>query len=307
MTDYRERLKISDLASEADNGRGIKVAVIDTGIPDVYGVPVSMAENFSSFGDTADTGHATFVGSILFGINSSIHGICTNATSYFGKVFYGNIAKPETVAAAINYAVDIWGVDVINLSLGFAGTSPCNELLRKACDKAKAKGVMVVASAGNTGGTKTFWPASLPDVLCVGSSDGKEKSSFSNSGDVDVVAPGADILGLGLDGKITSRSGTSFSTAIITGLLTLLLARRRKTDKKATAQSMRQELLDLCVDIGARGWDCDTGYGFPFPGLVHTTFIQRMGLSAYSFFDTIKTTIGKIIASLRPRRRKSYE
>ena len=305
MTDYREKLKILQLASEADNGNGVKVAVIDTGIPDVYGVPVSLAENFTN-GTTVDSGHATFIGSILFGVSKSIHGICPKATSCFCKVFNGSTAKPETVANAIDYAVDIWGVDIINLSLGFSGSIPCNNKLKKSCEVAMEKGVIIVASAGNTGEKNIFWPAALPGVICVGSSDGKTRESFSNSGNIDVVAPGANISGLGIDGHMTVRSGTSFSTAIITGLLTLLLAKRRRAEKSAIAKDVKQELLDLCVDINTKGWDMDTGFGFPFPELVRKTFIQRVGLSAHSVFAIIKDTIRKIIAPLKIKEDKKH-
>ena len=306
MIDYREKLKILQLASDADNGNGVKVAVIDTGIPDIYGVPVSLAENFTN-GSTNDTGHATFVGSILFGISKNIHGICPRATSCFCKVFNGRIATPEIVANAINYAADIWGVDIINLSLGFSSSIPCNDKLKKACGAALNKGVVIVASAGNTGDKEILWPAALPGVLCVGSSDGKTKEPFSNSGDVDVVAPGADIAGLDTKGHVAVRSGTSFSAAIITGLLTLLLAKRRRSEKCALARDVKQELIDLCVDINTKGWDADTGFGFPFPELVYKTFMQRVGLSAYSVFVIIKNTIKKVITLFKTKEAKKHE
>lgn len=306
MVDYREKLKILQLASDADNGNGVKVAVIDTGVPDIYGVPVSLAENFT-LGSAHDTGHATFIGSILFGISKNLHGICPKATSCFCKVFNGRTATPETVAAAIDYATDIWGVDIINVSLGFSGSIPCNNRLKKSCEAAIKKGVLIVASAGNTGEKNVFWPAALPGVICVGSSNGKYKDSFSNSGNVDVVAPGAEVSGLDTKGCITTNSGTSFSTAIITGLLTLLLARRRKSEKCTIARDVKQELIDLCVDINTKGWDMDTGFGFPFPKLAYKTFMQRVGLSAYSVFVIIKNTIRKVIASLKTKEDKKHE
>lgn len=304
MVDYRKKLKISDLATEANDGLGVKVAVIDTGIPVTYGVPVNLAENFTS-DDAADTGHATFVGSILFGVSKYMIGICPKATSCFCKVFNRGVATPEAVAKAISYAADIWKVDIINLSLGFSGDS-CNKLLQQACDTAIEKGVLIIAAAGNNG-RRTFWPAALKDVMCVGSSDGKIREKFSNHGKVDIVAPGTLLAGLNIAGALESKTGTSFSAALITGLTALILARRRKCDAAIKAIDIKQELIDMCVDLGVAGYDSETGYGFPFSKIIHNTFITKAGLWLHSFCAIIKNTIRRIITSLKTRRLKNYE
>lgn len=288
LIDYRDVLKISDLAKEAADGLDVRVAVVDTGIPTVDGVPVCLAGNFTH-DDGPDTGHATFIGSILFG-DREIGGICQNATPCFCKVFDGKAAKPATVAAALDYAVNIWKADVVNLSLGFSQAAGQDAKLKQACESAILRGVVLVASAGNDGG-KVMWPASMPGVICVGASDGKDREPFSNTGEIDVVAPGSDIYGLGTDGHIEKRSGTSFSTAMVTGLMALILARRRRKGLPTTLQELRKELLDRCVDIGKNGWDEETGYGFPFPSLAKPSFIKRIGLSICSFFATIRSAI----------------
>ena len=288
LIDYRDVLKVSDLAAEADDGLGVRVAVVDTGIPTVDGVPVCLAGNFTH-DDGPDTGHATFIGSILFG-DREITGICPKATPCFCKVFDGKAAKPSDVAAAIDYAVSIWRADVINLSLGFSSDKTHDAKLKQACESAILRGVVLVASAGNDGG-KVMWPASMPGVICVGASDGKNREPFSNTGEVDVVAPGSDIYGLGTDGRVEKRSGTSFSTAMITGLMALILAKRRRKGLPTTLQELRKELLSKCVDIGREGWDEETGYGFPFIALAKPSFIRRVGLSICAFFATIRSAI----------------
>ena len=305
MFNYRDFLGISELAEQADMGHGVRVAVLDTGVPVSDSVHVSVAENFTN-DDTHDTGHATFIGSILFG-DGDVRGICPKSVSYFGKVFKTSSATPEAIAEAINYAAGMWNADIINLSLGFSSSNECNKALRNACEFAILRGTAIVASSGNDGG-KTMWPAALNGVISVGSSDGKTREEFSNKGKIDVVAPGKDLVGLGLDGSLVKKSGTSFSTAIITGLLALLLAKKRKTKPSAKARDVKKDLLDMCVDIGAWGFDKDTGYGFPFKDIIPKSFSTSfIGLSLRSIFVIIENTVKKALSALKPRRQKSYE
>ena len=305
MIRYWDFLKISELAKEADGGHGVRVAVLDTGIPVSDSVHVSVAENFTNE-DSHDTGHATFVGSILFG-NGELTGICPKSVSYFGKVFKSSSATPEAIAEAINYAAGMWNADIINLSLGFPSNNECNKALKNACEFAILKGTVIVASSGNDGG-KTMWPAALDGVISVGASNGKTKEEFSNRGKIDVVAPGKDLEGLGLDGSIIKKSGTSFSTAIITGLLALLLAKKRKTKHSAKARDVKNDLLNMCIDIGALGFDKDTGHGFPFKDILPKSFsTSDIGLSLRAVFVIIKNTVNKALSALKPRRQKSYE
>jgi subtilisin family serine protease len=305
MLDYQRKLGVLDLASEADDGNGVKVAVIDTGIPEVSGVPVSLAENFT-FEGPADSGHATFIGSILFGSGDGLRGVCPKATSCFCKVFDGKAAKPETVAEAIEYATNIWDVDVINLSLGFSGDTECNKRLQTACEKALLKGIVVVASAGNTGG-KAFWPASLQGVIGVGASNGFSKEPYSNVGQVNIVAPGTGLCGLDVDGSIKRSSGTSFSAAVISGLVALLIAKRRRRGLKAAADDIKMDLVSMCVDLGETGWDPETGYGFPFKNMVPRTFGQLVVLSVSNLFAIIRGAITKAFAFLKTKEEKKHE
>jgi len=295
MLDYREVLGISGLASEAGDGLGVKVAVIDTGIPVVDGVPVSLGNNFTH-DDEPDSGHATFIGSVLFG-DREVIGICPKATSCFCKVFAHGTAKPETVAEAIGYAVNIWKADVINLSLGFYNMGDCNKVLKQACESAILKGVVLVAAAGNDG-SKVFWPAAMPGVVSVGAANGKDKAAFSSHGKIDVVAPG-EVYGLNAQGYVVKQTGTSFSAALITGLMSLILARRRRKELPVTLQDLKKELIDRCVDLGKKGWDEETGFGLPFPDMGKPSFVKRVGLSLCRVSAIIKTALGKVATYLK--------
>ncbi len=131
----------------------------------------------------------------------------------------------STVAMAIRYAADN-GAKVINMSFG---TETDSSVLRQAVDYAVDKGVLVVAAAGNGRGP-VYFPAAYEKVIAVGSIDRyDQKPSFANFGyGLDLVAPGVDILVADNRGSSSYAlaSGTSFSAAQVSGVVSLLLALR---------------------------------------------------------------------------------
>ena len=132
------------------------------------------------------------------------------------------IGTYSDVATAIIYATD-HGAQVINLSLG--GVNP-SSLLEQAVDYAVGKGVTVIAAAGNTGSDQVLYPATYEPVISVGSVDENlEVSSFSSRGaNVDLFAPGRNILMTGNDGDIHASSGTSFAAPEVAGIVALEIA-----------------------------------------------------------------------------------
>jgi serine protease len=100
------------------------------------------------------------------------------------------------VAEGIDYAAEYTEggtkpVKVINMSLGSEGFS---QTVKNAIDRAFSGGVLVVASAGNSGKAIVEFPANQPNVLAVGATDArKERAFYSNTGtDLDFVAPGGN-------------------------------------------------------------------------------------------------------------------
>ena len=257
MFDYRDMLP-AGLFEESDGGSGVTVAVIDTGVPRTAGVFPCISDNFTVESPDDIDGHATFIGSILFG-RGDIRGICPNARPCFVKALSGGIAKPWPISKAIDFAVDS-GAKVINLSFGFPHESGCPDQVAKACARARERGAVVVAAAGNDGGSTT-WPASLESVICVGSGGSEGREVFSCHGDVDFVAPGVDLDVYSLDGSIEKRSGTSFSAPIVSGIAALIFARGLRSGRFMTPGEVEDELREMCTDVGDPGWDSDTGYG----------------------------------------------
>ena len=109
--------------------------------------------------------------------------------------------------------MDIYGADIINVSLGLQKD---NKALSSAIAYAEKKGVLVVAAAGNDGKDgKPYYPAHYKTVFAVGScdKDGNE-SDFSQTG-ADVLAPGEDILLASRNGQKYGARGTSFASGFV--------------------------------------------------------------------------------------------
>ena len=202
----------------------VTIAVIDSGIcashSDLAGRIVDGWDFLES--DTVpqdDFGHGCAVsGVIAANMNDGIGiaGIAPNAMIMPLRVLNSSgIGSYSDVAAAIVYAAD-HGAQVINLSLG--GTNP-SSILENAVYYAISKGAIVVAAAGNNGIQGALYPAAYPDVIAVGAVDPDlQHSSFSNYGSqIDIWAPGRDILTTKRDGSYGLVSGTSFAAPYVAG------------------------------------------------------------------------------------------
>ena len=202
----------------------VPVAVIDSGIcanhSDLAGRILDgwdFLENDSVPQD--DFGHGCAVsGVIAANMNDGIGiaGVAPNAMIMPLRVLNASgVGSYSDVAAAIVYAAD-HGAQVINLSLG--GSSP-STTLENAVNYAISKDVIVIAAAGNNGTEGALYPGAYPEVIAVGSVDSNlEHSSFSNYGpQIDIWAPGRDILTTKSDGSYGLVSGTSFAAPYVAG------------------------------------------------------------------------------------------
>ena len=127
-------------------------------------------------------------------------------------------------AQAIDYAVSN-GCKVINLS---GGGTEFGRTVQRAITNAIAHGVIFVTAAGNGGATNLSFPGYLREPITVGATDAQDRRAFfSNSGpQLDLVAPGLDVVTVGLTGEQEWVRGTSFSTPLVSGVCTLLAALR---------------------------------------------------------------------------------
>src|SRR4029077_3988623 len=145
------------------------------------------------------------------------------------------------IERAIYYAVE-HGAKVINMSFSSANSSA---ELTHAIDYASMHGVISLASVGNSGRSAVVFPAGYRNVLAIGSTSLTDvRSTFSNYGDhlVKLAAPGETLITLWPGRRYAAVSGTSFSTALVSGAAGLL---------SQLEPTMDQRLAGRYLDDGA--------------------------------------------------------
>ena len=226
-------------------GKDAIVAVIDTGIdlghPAFKGSLTDSATWWDWVGGDPSPqekaggnsyGHGTSVASIILQIAPKAK---IMPLRVLGEDGYGDTAN---VIAAIDWAVSR-GAKVINLSLG----TTKDALLDRALSNATNKGVLIVASSGNTGDQNVTYPASKSMssgtlgamMIGVGSiSLADRKSAFSTFGlgVFDTSSVGENISSAVPDNRIGVWSGTSMAAPMVSGALALALAERQFSDLK---------------------------------------------------------------------------
>jgi len=136
----------------------------------------------------------------------------------------------KEVSEALNYAAAN-GARVVNMSFGGDDFGPQgDQIVKAAIDKAYSKGVLLVASAGNSDSSRPHYPAAYYNVMAVASTNGEDtKTGHSTFGPwVDIAAPGTDIVTTDLGNEYIATAGTSFSSPYVAAVATLLFAHRPK-------------------------------------------------------------------------------
>ncbi|WP_066288008.1 S8 family peptidase [Bacillus sp. FJAT-29937] len=218
-------------------GKGVTVAVLDTGCdithPDLSARIIG-GRNFTNddkgnpdlFMDY--NGHGTHVAGTIAAVenNNGVIGVAPEASLLIVKVLNKNgSGQYDWIIKGIHYAIE-QKADIISMSLG--GPKDVPEL-HEAIKKAVYNNILVVCAAGNEGdgddATDEFaFPGSYNEVISVGAVDLKRRSSeFSNShNEIDLVAPGEEILSTFLNGKYATLSGTSMAAPHVSGALALI-------------------------------------------------------------------------------------
>jgi thermitase len=241
----------------------VTIAIVDSGVdlthPDLAGRFVAGYDFVNNDADpTDDYGHGTHVAGIAAAVtdnNTGVAGVDWDAQIMPVKVLdSAGFGSFNNAALGIIWAVD-HGAQVINLSLGASTNSP---VLRSAIEYAYSQNVVVVAAAGNSN-TNVFYPAAYPQAIAVAASDElNNRAGFSNYGpEVDVAAPGVNIYSTTMGGGYDYLSGTSMSTAFVSGEAAILIGIRSDLTPDEVADIIKSSALD----IGAPGFDNQTGYG----------------------------------------------
>jgi cyanobactin maturation PatA/PatG family protease len=212
--------------------------------------------------------HGTHVTSVIFGQHDSpVHGIAPNCRGLIIPVFTdgreGGLAPCSQVdlARAITQAVE-QGANVINISGGQLATSAePDQLLENAVRLCQENNVLIVAAAGNDGCECLHVPAALESVLAVGAmNDQGNPIGFSNWGEAyqnqGILALGENILGTIPGGETAAKTGTSFATPIVSGIVALLLSIQWQRGEKLNSHAIRDAILQSALPCNqAKGLD----------------------------------------------------
>lgn len=259
-----------DLLPSWSASSDVRVAVIDTGAqtthPDLLGNVLTPCYTATSgkaklvTGCEDDNGHGTHVaGTVAASANNGgVVGVAPGAGLYICKALNAKGSGfSSDIAACINQAAkDAAQYNIRVISMSFGGTT--SKLIRTAADAAAAKGVLLVAAAGNGGSDKLSYPAAYESVVSVGATDRSDNlAAFSQrNSDVELSAPGVGIVSTHLNGAYKSLSGTSMATPMVAGVAGLIAARTGKSGFEL------RTALDAAVDdLGDAGRDSLFGFG----------------------------------------------
>tara|TARA_Y200000002_G_C22678565_1_gene663089 strand:- start:2055 stop:3194 length:1140 start_codon:yes stop_codon:yes gene_type:complete len=282
------------------SGEGVNVCIVDTGMelnhPDLEGFDVAgwidVVQGKSNPYD--DNGHGTSMAGILVA-NGWINGVAKNVNLYVAKSLLENgSGYEEDVVSGIDWCVN-QNVNIISLSLGggqdlFPLLGSSSRTIEDSVNDAMARGIFVVAAAGNDGGEEddgdVASPGSERRVICVGgvtqSGSHWSKSSTGNNavsffppklprGDPDkkpeLVAPAKDVPVLNAQGTWSSSSGTSAATVFVTGALALLLEAQPQLASNGTSGDVStidtvKDWLMQTVNPKEGQSDHDNNYGY---------------------------------------------
>ena len=271
-------------------GAGVTVAVIDSGVDkyvsDLTG-SVTTGPDYTGISTRPSNPnwgvHGTWMASLIaghghgFGDDSGVIGIAPQSRILSIRVIpdrsdphytrYEHEQEPtiqESLARGIDYAVQ-HGAKVISMSIGYSAP---NGAVRQALQEAFTRGVVVVASAGNSGaptgpsdigGAPESFPADYPGVISVGAVDsaGVVAGFSSDNLSVQVAAPGVSVPAQGRDGQYWWVSGTSPACALVAGVAALIKSKYPNLAPNLVASA----LTSTTTDRPTRGYDSQVGFG----------------------------------------------
>ncbi|MGZ5202414.1 MAG: S8 family serine peptidase [Telluria sp.] len=275
-------------------GRGVKIAVIDSGVATGHtnlrqvgpGVDIVDQDRDPAAWNQDQLGHGSHCAGVIGGADPTfgIRGFAPDAEIHVCKLFPGG--QVSQLIDALEYCIE-HQIDVVNLSLG---TTEPSEALEQQIQRAKRFGVACIAAAGNSADTVQY-PASSPHVLAVtaigkaGEFPPDSYHSQTMNGDVDgegyftarfscygpradVCAPGVAIVSSVPPNNFAAWDGTSTAAPHVTGLAALVLAHHPAFQGAGRAPNAdRVERLFQLIRMSARrvtlGEQTRIGYGMP--------------------------------------------
>lgn len=239
-------------------GRNIRVAVIDTGMdsdhPELAG---AIADSFDAIGEGKPEAeaHGTAIAGIV-AARQQIRGMAPDARVLAVRAFAGGSGrKAEATTLSLIKGVD-WAAAnnarVVNMS--FAG--PKDPLLLEAIERAAARGIIMVAAAGNGGpNAASAYPAAYDRVIAVTASDSDDQLyDKANRGSyIAIAAPGVDILAPAPQQAYEMSSGTSLAAAHVSGIIALMLERKPALTTEEIRKILARTARDPDKSAASRG------------------------------------------------------
>jgi|GEM_PF-349559 len=259
----------ADAVHEITTGKGITVAVIDTGIdfnhPSLNDKIILKSDfvNPDMNGFTID-GHGTSVAGIIAaagqgeettGVAPGVSIMAVKACRSDQKDSKKAVCSSDKLAGGLDFAISN-RAQIINFSLG----GPKDGIIAELIARANSSGIIVVAAGGNGGpGGKPVYPAALPAVIAVSATDSEDGLYvLSTPGKyIDVAAPGVDILSPAPGDSWQMVSGTSMAAAHVSGAIALLL----QNYPELSPFQVKYLLGASSVDLGDPGRDDKFGEG----------------------------------------------
>ena len=233
-------------------GAGVTVCVVDTGIdmlhPDFSHLHLVAWKDLVNMrmDPYDDKGHGTAMTGLIVA-DGSIRGVSPGANIIAVKVLNQiGLGSPQNVADGIRFCVDPFGTgtsgaDIISLSLGSGSANFFDQTVYDAVAWATSRGVFVVVAAGNDGGAidnvDVASAGQVPLAISVGAVDSNGvRAAFSSIGAVlnrtdpnmkpEVAAPGVQLVTTAPGAHYVTVTGTSPATAIVAGIIALILQAR---------------------------------------------------------------------------------
>lgn len=247
-------------AHKLAHGTGIRVAVIDSGIDTKHReLAGSIVDSFDALASSEGPHvHGTGIAGAI-AAHARLMGSAPAAELVAIRAFSGTANGAQSNSWVILKALDYAArrnARIINMS--FAG--PKDPLVERGINAEAARGIVMVAAAGNAGAkSPPLYPAANPNVIAVSATDAQDHlfQASNRGGHIAVAAPGAEVFLPAPDEKYQMTSGTSFSAAYVSGVAALMLER----NPALRPDELRAVIMKTARDLGSPGRDDLFGAG----------------------------------------------
>lgn len=269
---YATIMSGAPLEWEETKGKGVKIAVIDTGVCKIHAngdlKHLAGALTFNGTSEWDKNGHGSWcLGAI--GANGKMVGVAPEAELYSIK----SLADDGRGDWTATYRALEWclanKMDVVSMSIGGGMSLDMQKEFRTLLQAMSDAGINLIAAAGNMGELfpdedTILFPAHFDQVMAITSINGdKMRSSFSSMGvQAEIAMAGEEVWGLWKDGTYARVSGTSMACPCFAGCAAILNGKNViRHGRKMTPDELRYVASIYAEDLGERGRDREYGYG----------------------------------------------